>query len=184
MLFTLPQDELPQVAAAHEAAATCRSRSTTATARQQLGKGKLAVIDNQINQTTATMRLKALVPNPDRTLWPNAFVKARMLVETRKDALVVPAVAVQRGPQGTFVYVVGAGQDRADEAGRRSRSTTGDDAIVDKGVDGRRAGRHRRAEPAAARRQGRSARRPRRGRRRRGHRPAAGPTAVATEAPE
>jgi multidrug efflux system membrane fusion protein len=66
------------------------------------------LIDNLINAGTATMRLKAIFPNPDRLLWPNQFVKARLLLMVRKDALVIPAVAVQRGPQGAFVYVVGA----------------------------------------------------------------------------
>src|SRR5262249_9197150 len=75
---------------------------------KQLGVGKLAVVDNQINQATATLRLKALLPNPDKALWPNQFVKARLLLDTQKDALVIPAAAVQRGPKGTFVYLVGA----------------------------------------------------------------------------
>jgi multidrug efflux system membrane fusion protein len=102
---------------------------------QKLASGKLAVLDNQINQSTATLRLKALVPNPTRTLWPNAFVKARMLVETRENALVIPAVAVQRGPQGTFVYVVGS-----DKTAQLKPVTvgliTGDVAMIDKGLDG------------------------------------------------
>ena len=71
-----------------------------------LGTGKLLLIDNQINQTTGTIRLKATMPNPNHSLWPNQFVKARLMLELRKDALTIPAVAVQRGPQGTFVYVV------------------------------------------------------------------------------
>jgi multidrug efflux system membrane fusion protein len=71
-----------------------------------LASGSLEVIDNQINATTATIRLKAVFPNPDRVLWPNQFVKARLHLGLRKDALVVPAVAVQRGPAGAFAYVV------------------------------------------------------------------------------
>ena len=85
--------------AVEAAAATAGSCSAT---------GQLALVDNQINQTTATIRLKAIFPNPERALWPNQFVKARLRLTVRKGALVVPAVAVQRGPQGTFVYVVGA----------------------------------------------------------------------------
>jgi multidrug efflux system membrane fusion protein len=72
-----------------------------------LATGILEVIDNQINATTATIRLKAIFPNPDRGLWPNQFVKARLHLGLHKDALVVPAVAVQRGPAGAFAYVVG-----------------------------------------------------------------------------
>lgn len=107
VLFTVPQDKLPAVAAAlgrGDVTVEVWNRDGS----QQLATGKLAVLDNQINQTTSTLRLKALVPNPKRVLWPNAFVKARMLVETRTGALVIPAVAIQRGPAGTFVYVVGA----------------------------------------------------------------------------
>jgi multidrug efflux system membrane fusion protein len=92
------------------------------------------VLDNQVNATTATLRLKATAPNPQRALWPNAFVKARMLLETRKGARVIPAVAVQRGPQGTFVYVIGADKTAA------MRPVTvallaGDRAAIDKGVE-------------------------------------------------
>jgi multidrug efflux system membrane fusion protein len=74
----------------------------------RLAAGKLALIDNQVNQQTATIKLKAVFPNPDKALWPNAFLKVRLLLATRHDALVVPAAAIQRGPQGPFVYVVGA----------------------------------------------------------------------------
>jgi membrane fusion protein, multidrug efflux system len=106
VVFTVPQDRLPGVASAiarGDVPVEIWNRDGTT----MLATGKVAVLDNQINQTTATLRLKALVPNADRKLWPNAFVKARMLVETRPGALVVPAVAVQRGPQGAYVYVVG-----------------------------------------------------------------------------
>jgi multidrug efflux system membrane fusion protein len=75
---------------------------------RKLATGELMVIDNQINQNTATIRLKAVFPNPAHALWPNQFVKARLLLTVRKGALVVPAVAVQHGPQGTFVFGVGA----------------------------------------------------------------------------
>ncbi len=74
--------------------------------RQALGRGQARLIDNQINQQTATIRLKAIFDNPKHLLWPNQFVKARLRLTTRKDALVVPAAVVQRGPQGTFAYVV------------------------------------------------------------------------------
>src|SRR6185295_589754 len=77
---------------------------------QPLGSGTLALVDNQINQATATAKLKATVPNPKRQLWPNQFVKVRLLIETREGALVLPSAAIQRGPQGTFVYVVAADQ--------------------------------------------------------------------------
>jgi multidrug efflux system membrane fusion protein len=114
VLFTLPQDDLPRVA--QEMArgqltvdATSRDGSTV------LGSGTVELIDNQINATTATIRLKAVLPNPKHVLWPNQFVKARLHLATRKDALVVPAAAVQRGPKGTFVYVVAQDKDKPDK---------------------------------------------------------------------
>jgi multidrug efflux system membrane fusion protein len=134
VFFTLPQDQLAAVAQAlarGEVPVEAYSRDGTT----RLAIGKLAVLDNQINQATATLRLKALMPNADRGLWPNAFVKARMLVETRKDAIVIPSVAVQRGPQGTFVYTVGP--DRVAQMKPVTIAlTTGDVVVIGKGLDG------------------------------------------------
>jgi multidrug efflux system membrane fusion protein len=105
VLFTLPQDELPRLAEQMD-----RSRLTvealSRNGSSRLGAGQLELIDNQINQATATLRLKAVLPNPQRLLWPNQFVKARLLLTTRRDVLVVPATAIQRGQQGNFVYVI------------------------------------------------------------------------------
>jgi multidrug efflux system membrane fusion protein len=78
--------------------------------------------------------LKAIFANPRRTLWPNQFVKARLRLSVRKGALVIPAVAVQRGPQGTFVYVVGA-DDRAELRPVTIDRVQGEDAIVAQGVE-------------------------------------------------
>jgi len=87
---------------------TPRSRSIAATGATKLATGKLAVLDNQNQPDDGDpCGSRALAPNPNHLLWPNAFVKARLLVETRKDAIVVPTVAIQRGPQGTYVYAVG-----------------------------------------------------------------------------
>lgn len=107
VVFTLPQDDLPEVT--HELAGG--PLSTEAYARdgdKKLATGHLQVIDNQVDQATATVKLKAFFPNPDNALWPNLFLKVRLLLATRHGALVVPAQAVQRGPQGAFVYVVDA----------------------------------------------------------------------------
>ena len=69
-------------------------------------RGTLQVVDNQIDQATGTIKLKAEFPNPDLQLWPGQFVNVRLLVDTLNDVVVVPTAAVQRGPNGTFVYVV------------------------------------------------------------------------------
>jgi multidrug efflux system membrane fusion protein len=107
VIFTLPQDALTEVTQAMDAAP--EKLKVEAYARDGvtlLGSGKLYVVDNQINPSTATLRLKATFDNGKRALWPNQFVKARLYLRTRQDAVVVPTPAVQRGPQGTFVYVV------------------------------------------------------------------------------
>jgi membrane fusion protein, multidrug efflux system len=109
VLFTLPQDYLPQVAQQMEMG-TLAVEAYSRDGNTKLGSGELLVIDNQINQNTATMRLKATFANPQRVLWPNQFVKARLLLTLRKGAVVVPTTAVQRGPEGTFAYVVGPDQ--------------------------------------------------------------------------
>jgi multidrug efflux system membrane fusion protein len=132
VLFTLPQDDLPDVARA-QAQAPLTVDAQSRDGAQTLGTGKLELIDNQINQGTATMRGKAIFPNPDRTLWPNQFVKARLRLTVRKGALVVPAAAVQRGPQGTFVYVVGAGE-RAELRGVTVDRIEGELALIAKGL--------------------------------------------------
>jgi multidrug efflux system membrane fusion protein len=105
VIFTLPQDQLPQVASRMRhgvlpVEAYSRDNQT------KLDTGKLLTIDNEIDQTTGTGRLKAQFNNKDGELWPNQFVNVRLLLEVRKNSLVVPAAAVQRGPQGMFVYVV------------------------------------------------------------------------------
>jgi multidrug efflux system membrane fusion protein len=105
--LTAPEDTLPLVTAAMKRGEVpCEAWSRDGS--KKLGDGKLVVVDNQINQPTATLRLKALLPNPDRALWPNQFVKARLLLDTQKGAVVMPAAAVQHGPKGTFVYIAGA----------------------------------------------------------------------------
>ena len=71
-----------------------------------LGEGILAVIDNQIDQTTGTIKLKATFPNDDLRLWPGEFVNARLLLTVRKDGLTVPASVIQRGPQGSYAFVI------------------------------------------------------------------------------
>lgn len=132
VLFTVPQDRLTQISSAL-AKGDVKVEVGSRDGSQPLGEGTLAVLDNQVNQTTATLRLKAIIPNPHHVLWPNAFVKARMLVETRAGALVIPSVAVQHGPQGDFVYVVG--QDmRAQMKPVTIELTTGDTSIVSSGV--------------------------------------------------
>ena len=76
--------------------------------RLPLSTGKLLLVDNAVDQATATIRLKAIFPNADDRLWPGEFVNARLLLETRSNVIAVPASAMQRGPQGLFAWIVTA----------------------------------------------------------------------------
>ncbi|MEO6772194.1 MAG: efflux RND transporter periplasmic adaptor subunit, partial [Kofleriaceae bacterium] len=96
VIFTLPQDRLTEISHAL-AAGRVDVEIYDRDGATGIGKGTLTVLDNQVNASTATMRLKAIVPNPDHALWPNAFVKARVLIGTKQGVVVVPAAAVQQG---------------------------------------------------------------------------------------
>jgi membrane fusion protein, multidrug efflux system len=104
-VFTLPQDDLGPVREA-----MLRGPVDVLAFDQddvkQLAKGELLLIDNQIDQSTSTIRLKAQFANADERLWPGEFVHIRIHITTRKDAVTVPAVAVQRGPDGLYVWVI------------------------------------------------------------------------------
>ncbi len=132
VLFTLPQDQLTPVLGAlagGELPVDLHSRDGSIL----LGNGKLALVDNQINQATSTIRLKAIAPNPRHLLWPNQFVNARLRLATQKDALVMPATAAQRGPNGTFVYVIGSDMTASPRPVELA-GTQGDLAVVKSGV--------------------------------------------------
>lgn len=105
LIFTLPEDALPDVAHAM-AQSPLRVLAVSRDDKTELGDGTLALIDNQIDQTTGTIRLKATFPNKDHALWPGQFVNARLFLAVRHDGVTVPAAVVQRGPQGTFAYVI------------------------------------------------------------------------------
>ncbi len=132
VLFTLPQDDLGAIST-EMAKGTLVVDALSREGDKKLASGKLTVIDNQINTTTATIRLKATFDNPDRVLWPNAFVKARITLSTRKGATVIPASAVQRGPQGTFAYVAAADKT-AQMRPIEIDATVGEVSIVAKGL--------------------------------------------------
>jgi multidrug efflux system membrane fusion protein len=105
VLFTLPEDQLPEVAN-HMRNSTLEVYAYSRDDQTRLAQGKLLTIDNQIDQTTGTGRLKAVFANNDNSLWPNQFVNVRLLLEIRKNRIVIPAAAIQRGPNGTFVFAV------------------------------------------------------------------------------
>jgi multidrug efflux system membrane fusion protein len=105
VLFNLPQQNLDRVNAAF-AKGTVPVDALRSDNDQVIAHGALTVVDNQVDQTTGTVRLKSEFPNSGQELWPGQFVNVRLLVDTLKDVIVVPTGAVQRGPKGAFVYVV------------------------------------------------------------------------------
>jgi multidrug efflux system membrane fusion protein len=105
VVFTLPQSELPAIQQ-QMAKGPMTALAFSQDDRTELDRGQVLLIDNQIDQTTGTARLKATFPNHAHKLWPGLFVNVRLLIDTRHDGLTVAASVVQRGPQGTFAYVV------------------------------------------------------------------------------
>jgi membrane fusion protein, multidrug efflux system len=108
ILFTLPQQQLSEV---NKAAAKGKLsvEAMGADNTTVVDRGELQVVDNQVDPTTGTVKLKAQFPNPDLQIWPGQFINVRLLIDTLHQVIVVPTAALQRGPNGTFVYVVKEG---------------------------------------------------------------------------
>ena len=105
IVFTLPEDDLLSVNRALAAGAV-RVAAMSRDDQTELDTGTLSLIDNQIDPGTATMRLKAIFPNPQNTLWPGQFVNVRLLLQQQQGVLTVPSAVIQHGPDGLFAYVV------------------------------------------------------------------------------
>jgi multidrug efflux system membrane fusion protein len=106
LIFTLPEQNLGAIKQQMTGAGMLSVHAVDRDSQTVLDEGTLSVIDNQIDTATGTIRLKATFPNVKLNLWPGQFVNARLLLTVRKDGLVVPASVVQRGPQGTFAFVI------------------------------------------------------------------------------
>jgi len=106
VLFTVPQDNLPRVLKQLKAGVKLGVDAWDRDQKNKLASGFLLSSDNQIDTATGTIKMKAQFPNPDGMLFPNQFVNVRMVVDTKKDATVIPMAAIQRGARGTIVYVV------------------------------------------------------------------------------
>jgi multidrug efflux system membrane fusion protein len=109
VIFTLPQDQLQQVLVKLRGGGQLPVQAFDRDDTTKIADGKLATIDNQIDPTTGTYKLKAIFSNENNVLFPNQFVNVHMLVDTKRNVVIVPAAAIQRGPQGTYVYVVSGG---------------------------------------------------------------------------
>ena len=106
VLFSIPEEELPPVLAKLRANAKLPTEAYDRNQAKKLADGTLLTVDNQIDATTGTSRLKAVFPNTDYALFPNQFVNVRLSLDTRRDVTIIPSVAIQRGPTGTFVYLI------------------------------------------------------------------------------
>jgi multidrug efflux system membrane fusion protein len=134
VLFTLPEDNLPAVLAKVKAK---QQLSVTAFDREQkklLATGSLQSIDNQIDPTTGTVKLKAVFANADSALFPNQFVNARISVDTLRNVTLVPNAAIQRSPQSTFVYTVNPDNTVAAK-NVEVQLTQGDQTAIARGLD-------------------------------------------------
>jgi membrane fusion protein, multidrug efflux system len=134
VLFTLPARALDDIRAAM-ARGPVEVTAFDQDNRRALATGTLLLVDNTIDQATATIRLKAMFPNEDDKLWPGEFVNARVLLETRSNAVVVPSAAIQRGPNGLFVWAV-SGKDIAEPRPIETAQTYDNLTIVTSGLSG------------------------------------------------
>ncbi len=107
ILFTIPADELPPVLKKLRAGAKLPVDAYDRSDTNKIASGTLLTVDNQIDPNTGTSRLKAVFDNRDHALFPNQFVNCRLLVDMLRGAVIIPSAAVQRGPQGAYVYIVG-----------------------------------------------------------------------------
>ncbi len=107
LLFPLPEDNLPQLLQKMKVG-RLSVEAFDREMKQKLADGVLTTLDNQIDPTTGTVKLKALFANKGGELFPNQFVNARLLLEVKKDAIIIPAAALQRNPQGAFVFILKA----------------------------------------------------------------------------
>jgi len=132
--FTLPQRDLARVREAMLQGAV-PALAYDQDNNKELGKGELLLVDNQIDQTTSSIRLKAKFANDDDQLWPGEFVRLRLQVDTQANALTVPPVALQRGPQGFYVWVIKP-DNTAEQRPVDAKQANDDVAIVSKGLSG------------------------------------------------
>jgi multidrug efflux system membrane fusion protein len=134
VLFNIAEDSLPLVSAKLRAGAKLPVIAWDRELKRKLGAGTVLTLDNQIDQTSGTVRFKAVFENADLSLFPNQFVNARLLIDTKRQTLIVPAAAIQRSPASSFVYRVK--KDNSVEVRNVVTSITeGDEVAVDRGLE-------------------------------------------------
>jgi multidrug efflux system membrane fusion protein len=135
VVFAVPADNIQQVLSQTAKGGKLAVEAWDRDLKTRLATGALAAIDNQVDTATGTVRLKALFSNADHALFPNQFVNAQLLVDTLSGVVIVPTAAIQRGPQGAFVYVVKA-DSTVELITIEAQATEGDETAVSKGLSG------------------------------------------------
>ena len=133
VIFNIAEDNLPAVTQKMRTGAKLAVEAWDRDMKKKLATGILLTIDNQVDQTTGTVRFKASFPNEDDTLFPNQFVNARLLLDTKRSVVIVPAAAIQRSPDSMYVYVVKS-DNTVEVRNIVSSLTEGDQSAVDKGL--------------------------------------------------
>jgi len=133
VIFTIPEDSIPMVLERLQRGLRMPVEAYDREYRQKLAEGALLTIDNQVDPTTGTVRLKAQFPNSDNRLFPSQFVNARLLIDTRRGATLVPTAAIQQSPKGSFVYALRP--DRTVAIRQVTIGVTdGDDVSIERGL--------------------------------------------------
>jgi membrane fusion protein, multidrug efflux system len=130
--FTVPQEKLVEIRA-NQARGPLEVEAYAGDDKTLLSRGKLTLIDNQVDMTTGTIRLKGTFDNADERLWPGEFVSARLILATRANAIVVPAPTVMQGPQGAYVYVIRP-DDTVERRAVQVAATEENLAVIEKGL--------------------------------------------------
>ena len=134
VVFALAEDHLPSVFERLKAGKQLVVEAFDREQKRKLATGTLLTVDNQIDPTTGTVRLKAVFPNDDSSLFPNQFVNARLLLDIKQGVTVVPSAAVQRGPKGTFVYVVNEAEQTVSVRAVTVGVAQGEESAIDTGL--------------------------------------------------
>jgi multidrug efflux system membrane fusion protein len=132
VIFTAPEDQLPDIKNA-QGANPLKTIAITTDGRRPLAEGKLAVVNNQVDSTSGTVRLKAVFENKDHALWPGQSVSTRLLVRTLQNATVVPDAAIQHGTEGLYVYTVDQNNKASPRKVKVSQSIDGR-SVIDEGL--------------------------------------------------
>jgi multidrug efflux system membrane fusion protein len=134
VIFNIAEDHLPDVTKKMRAGAKFLVEAWDRDMKKKLATGVLLTIDNQVDQATGTVRFKASFPNEDDSLFPNQFVNARLLLDTKRSVVIVPAAAIQRSPDSMYVYVVKS-DNTVEVRNIVSTLTEGDQSAIDRGLE-------------------------------------------------